>query len=176
MSFMNSMKKKAGELASMVMEDGTGGEPMRQELDRIERSLQAQIKELKGFVNGMNSMCGAALAAGGASFQSLDDKGRSVYAVALAHGHGWLFRKLETIDAARGLRPDGSRRPAADLGSAGSMGSSRSSYLDGPKSRRKKAMETMATGDSKFGRLQDKAKMPAAWATHKWPWQREKGF
>ena len=64
MSFMNSMKKKAGELASMVMEDGVGDEPMRQEIDRIELSLQAQIKELKGFVTGMNSMCGAALAAG----------------------------------------------------------------------------------------------------------------
>ena len=61
---MNSMKKKAGELASMVMEDGMGDEPMRRELGRIELSLQAQIKELKGFVTGMNSMCGAALAAG----------------------------------------------------------------------------------------------------------------
>jgi hypothetical protein len=65
MSFMNSMKKKAGEMVSQIMEEdgGPDGEPLRREVDRIEASLQSQSKELKSFVTGMNSMLGAALSA-----------------------------------------------------------------------------------------------------------------
>jgi hypothetical protein len=65
MSFISGMKKKAGEMVSQMMDEdgGPDGELLRRDVERIEASLQAQIKELKGFVNGMNSMLGAALSA-----------------------------------------------------------------------------------------------------------------
>ena len=64
MSFMNSMKKAAASAVSQIMEEpGARSEPMNAELEGIEASLQAQLKELKAFVTGMNSTLNAALAA-----------------------------------------------------------------------------------------------------------------
>jgi hypothetical protein len=65
MSFISGMKKKAGEMVSQMMDEdgGPDGERLRQDVERVEASLQAQIKELKGFVTGMNSMLGSALGA-----------------------------------------------------------------------------------------------------------------
>ena len=64
MSFMNSMKKAAASAVSQIMEEpGARSEPMNAELEGIEASLQAQMKELKAFVTGMNSTLNAALAA-----------------------------------------------------------------------------------------------------------------
>ena len=65
MSFISGMKKKAGEMVSQMMDEdgGPDGERLRRDVERIEVSLQGQIKELKGFVTGMNSMLGSALSA-----------------------------------------------------------------------------------------------------------------
>ena len=61
---MNSMKKAAASAVSQIMEEpGARSEPMNAELEGIEASLQAQMKELKAFVTGMNSTLNAALAA-----------------------------------------------------------------------------------------------------------------
>ena len=63
----NAAKKRAGEVVgavSSIIDDPAGAScEMSVELDRTEASLQEQLKQLKAFVNGMNSMCTAALSA-----------------------------------------------------------------------------------------------------------------
>ncbi len=65
MSFISGMKKKAGEMVSQMLDEdgGPDGERLRRDVERMEVSLQAQMKELKGFVTGMNSMLGSAFSA-----------------------------------------------------------------------------------------------------------------
>ena len=101
MSFISGMKKKAGEMVSQMMDEDSGpdGELLRREVERIETSLQAQQKELKTFVTGMNSMLGAALT----SAQIYRDEGgdsklgTAVRAVALRHGTAFCMWPLQLL-------------------------------------------------------------------------------
>ena len=60
---LNALFEERASYGSDDEDGGPDGERLRRDVERIETSLQAQIKELKGFVTGMNSMLGAALSA-----------------------------------------------------------------------------------------------------------------
>ena len=78
--------------------------------------------------------------------------------MAIAHGH---LRLSQTIKKKAGKQPSG--------GGAGQGGghSNDGSYLNRSQSKNGEGMKV---------KLDDGFEMPDAWASYRWPWQRQKGF